>query len=550
MNPAGASLWRESGAWRWLLTGALLFGGLGLLGAPWRPDGPPPAVAGGSYKPPPANLPGTAPMAPPQRPTLAGMSGGRTSSPPSTTAAPSATTAATPPSAGGQADAMLSAAPPMPPAASTMDSRSTGTGARQSTSNVVWASGSGMMPGSTISGGGLIAAYCCAGAFSTAWANRGVTSGKHYWELTLSTQPGEQTAASWTEAGIAPRAPVDSGRVKVPARHGNEELAVRPGRDPSIRNGDVLMFALDADQKLGYWGVNGQWRNGTPGSAGGQALPLKAGEQFFPFGTLSARSDKTVPEGDRWIANFGGQKFRYAMPSGFDAYATGGGGAVLAAMPPQLAAVPATPAPPAGPDSQLGKWLQGSASVSGQTVPLPDGRWLVLAHFKGSANTPGDSLLLGQPQGRDLPKMVAIHANRGARAKNATFRSCLRQDVFYQSNQEARPDAPTCWWVNHATAVWDLQPLFKAAQLELAQRGVQAAAVYVNVGFYRSDADGFATTFYYFDPAASGIASQTVPWAESEWHKSRIDMDPQRAAFAQKMADWGRGWAPIYFATR
>jgi hypothetical protein len=533
MTVEGASLWGESAAWRWLVAGSLLCLGLGLAGSPWRGAAPSAGVAAASYRP-------AAPAAPQavQHTVPAAPRGV------AATAAPAGI-------GSGQADRMDASggAPAATPAQGAATAH--GGAARPHTpSSVVWASSGGMMPGSTISGGGLIASYCCAGAMSTAWASRGVVSGRHYWELTLTTQPGEQTAGTWTEAGIAPRAAVDSGRVKKPSVRGGEELAVRPGRDPSIRNGDVLMFALDADQKLGYWGINGQWRNGTPGSAGGLALALAPGEQFFAFGTLSTRSDKSVPEGDRWIANFGGQKFRYAVPPGYDSYGSSGGGAAAA----QLAQVPSpAPAPgPVAPDSMLGKVIQGTATVSGQSVPLPDGKWVVLAHFKGSAAAPGDAVLLGQVTGRDLRRMIAINAARGARpaSKGATFRSCLRQDVFHQSNQEGRPDAPQCWWVNHATALWEQQGLFRAAQGELATRGVQTSAVYLNVGFYRSDADGFATAFYYFDPAEEGIASDAVPWAQSEWHKSRIGADPQRSAYAQKLADWGRHWAPVFFATR
>ena len=71
-----------------------------------------------------------------------------------------------------------------------------------------------------------------------------------------------------------------------------------------------------------------------------------------------------------------------------------------------------------------------------------------------------------------------------------------------------------------------------------------------NLGLRRADANGMATTFYYFDPASEGIASASTTWAESEWQRSRLDADPARKAYVQKLERWGEGWSQIYFKSR
>lgn len=517
MTPETDSLWEASPAWRrlLLLAGALLV--LGLLGAPWQAHhtGPLPTAAAPSYQPQP----------PVRTITTTPPSGGfAVVAPP-----PNLQSDMIDPSPRMVAPLSLPQAPAAPPS-------------RQSTSSVVWSSDNGRMPGPSVSGGGLIL-FTANGGTRTGYASRGVARGRHYWELTLSTQPGETFPETWSAAGVVPRSPQQpESRMLIVAGVGRDNggLVIPVGRDRTVRGGDVLMLALDADQKIGYWGVNGQWRNGTPGGAGGTQLSLAPGEQFYPFGNVTSPKGNG-PEGDRWIANFGGSRFRYPVPAGFDAYGTSGGGS-------QAAAAQATqPAP----DSVLGKTLDGTVQVSGQTIPLPQGTWTVLAHFKGSAARPGDTMLLGQLRGNTVRKLVEVHAARVPRpGAQPTFRSCLRQDVLHQSNDDARADAPRCWWVNHAVGLWDNEPMFQAARPELERRGIQPSPVLLNVGFYRSDADGFATAFYFFDPAEAGILSQGNHWDLSEWHKSRFAADPQRADYVRKLVDWGRDWAPIYFVSK
>lgn len=524
------SLWRRSGHWRWITSFAVLALALGITGSPWRAKQAEAEPGPSTYA-----APQSAPAAMPVGPGASLQAG----------------VPARAPSAGNAEADQLNAASSPAPAAKESGATSLSAG-QQTRGSVVW-SGGGRGIGGTVSGGGLIAAYCCAGAMSTVWASKHVSNGRHYWELTLSARPGEQTADTWTAAGVGSHG-TDGGRIGPTAvsRGGPQTgLSIEVGRDKSIRSGDVLMFALDADKKLAFWGVNGQWRNGTPGVQGGTPLQLTPGEQFAPFGSLSASSGNTAPEGDRWIANFGNQKFRFPLPAGFDSYGTSGGaGALVQAS----AAAQQAAGPPQGlPDSMIGRISNGSITVSGQVIPLPDGAWTTLAFFKGSQAAPGDAMVLGQIVSGQLKRMVAIHAYRktgDVPFKSAPMKSCSRQDMVFVEDSGAKPDSTRCWWVNHATSVWENQALLRSANLELAQRKVNFSSVFLNAGFHRANPDGFATAFYYFDPTEEGIGSSATQWQSSEWHKSRISSDPQRLAYVEKTISWGRGWAPIFFATK
>jgi hypothetical protein len=209
----------------------------------------------------------------------------------------------------------------------------------------------------------------------------------------------------------------------------------------------------------------------------------------------------------------------------------------------------AVPAPPVIADSLMGKEYQKSVVVGGQTVPLPQGTWVALASFKGTYAAPGDTMVLGNLEGAELKGLIAVNAYLGPSPTGTTRPSaaCQRQDVIFLSAAPAQGDSLECWWVNHATSVWQDQAPFKAAYLELAQRKIAAPDVFINVGFYRATPKGFATTFYFFDPATEGIASAPGRWFDSEWRKDRLVNDPARAAYAAKMIQWGREWAPIFF---
>ena len=416
-------------------------------------------------------------------------------------------------------------------------------------SNVIWSNASG-----AVSGGGLIAAYCCAGASSTVTANKPVNSGRHYWELMLSVRPGEQHPDTWTNAGVTTTTdssallsltihPTPSSNGAAPSTIG----VVSWGQQRNYRNGDVFMFALDADQGLLYYGVNGQWQNGTPGEVGGQIFGSR-GSNFTPFVTVSASSNKGAPEGDRWIANFGGSIYKYPIPATFGAYATNVTVQPVSSRVSYLENAGGTKDTQRSPINRI---FEDEFTVNGQPIPLPPGKWVGLAYFRGQANsTQGDSVVLGKIDKNRLSGLVAVNAYSSTDQKKGfpSFKACDRTDYLHISRQfNEASGAQRCWWINHATQIWE-QAIFRAAKTVLDERGTALPAVLVNVGFRRASLSGFSTAFYYHNPEEAGISSQDTPWNMSEWQKTHITTDPKRIEYVRDLRAWGESWAPVFYA--
>jgi len=203
----------------------------------------------------------------------------------------------------------------------------------------------------------------------------------------------------------------------------------------------------------------------------------------------------------------------------------------------------------------MGKVFSDSVTLEREVIPLPDGRWITLAHFRASpGSTNGDAVILGRIKNGKLDGLIAINAHSlapGSTSSLPAFAGCTRNDYLVRhSEQNQTRGQQRCWWINHAVEVWTQQPIFRAALEELSRRGVTPPTVMLNVGFHRATANGFATAFHYFDPASENISSTNRSWSESEWHKSRIASDPARVRYVQQLERWGEGWAPIFFVIK
>lgn len=512
MGDPHESLWSRAPAWRWLLSLALLGTVLLVLARPWRSDGSATIDPLAHYD------------------TRTGPVGTRTANAPSPPPVV-ARTAQDPEFPLAPAGAISASGSTVPPVQS----------------GVVWAPGSG-----TITGAGLTAAYCCAGASSTVYASKAVNRGRHYWELTLSVGPGSTRPDTWTTAGVAP-ARASGGAPGVPRPRPASPMGddvgvavIRWGEWQRYRDGDVFMFALDADAGRIAYGVNGQWMNGSPADGTGDTIG-GAGASVVPFATLSASSQRTA--GDRWHANFGRRPFRYAIPAGYSAYGT----------------VPTLSAHAAGPGSTsiagdaggspLGKTFQNEIVVGDQAIPLPEGRWTGLAFFRGRKDAGmGDSVVLGRVDDGRLVQMAAINAFRHAgttRGGFPKFDACERTGSLHvDSNVNEAFGAQRCWWINHAVGVWREQPIFVAARSALDSSGTLAPEVMLNVGVRRADERGYVTVFYYFDPSLAGIDTAPTRWEDSAWERTRVTADPRRVEYVNELKAWGRSWASVVYAYR
>lgn len=520
-------LWERAARWRWLASAAVITTAL-LVYLELTP----------TYRPTPAQTASYDVMAQRAAPRTAAASAGATR-PQSSQPAPITIVP-------GPAPAAPSGAPPVAPPAFTTGATSPRYVGPAPGSTVTFRSMRGQ---GEVSGGGLIAAYCCAGAFSTITASRAVSSGKHYYEMQLQTAKGERNPASWTNAGV-----VKEGERTGPARPGSQDTSthhvIARGQSGRFKEGDVFMFGLDLDGGGFYYGVNGTWINGVPGRDAG--LPLDKGASYIPFVNVSASSSNPDKDTDRWVANFGQQPFRYQWPSGYAPYAgrppavgaTGAGG--------DQRTSPVAPGTSAGAGSGalMGKSFVDTMPIGGLRVPLPEGTWTVVAFQRGGQKSAGSevAVLADITSKKQLAGLMAVHAfsdqNRaGSGFPPSSF--CARSDYVMHDVRANDTRRQECWWINHAAQNWHQSGEMQAARAELQMRGVAMPDTMMNVGFRLSDPNRFVTVLVYFDPRGDGIQSTPSAWSESQWHRDRIGTFPEKLQYVRKLEGFGRSWIQI-----
>ena len=167
----------------------------------------------------------------------------------------------------------------------------------------------------TLSNGNLDSSFDGATPTSTTVGTIGISSGKFYWESTLTAQTG-------SGSGVAGLSAVSSGM----ARPGNDANTwiyssangniYHNNSNSSYGNtyavGDVIGTAFDADNGNLYFYKNGVIQNSGTAAATG----LTSGPYFPAIGDLSVSNTFTAS------TNFGQRAFAYAAPSGYKALNT------------------------------------------------------------------------------------------------------------------------------------------------------------------------------------------------------------------------------------
>jgi hypothetical protein len=353
----------------------------------------------------------------------------------------------------------------------------------------------------TISGAGLIAAYCCAGASSTIYADTTVSRGKHYMELTISVRPGATQPDTWTQAGVTSEMAAAHRMPSYMHRNpGNDVYGIlQRGQTKGLSHGDTVMIALDMDGGQFYWGVNGAWQNGDPNN--GKGDPLAPGKSYRPFVAISASSSKSTPEGDRWIANFGSQTFKYGLPAGFSSYGSSQAQTVARVVEPGKTAAAQTPF--------VNQFFSNQVTLLGKSIPLPDGTWRAISYMQAA---PGqdESLLLGKIQNQKLVELTAVRVQLSKDGRGfAPQNSCVRQDLFGKYVLDNEPNGlQDCWWVNHAAQIW-AQPVFNAASSNLAALSVPVPDSLINVGFHKATLNDSMTVFIISIPKSAALSHQS-----------------------------------------
>lgn len=173
------------------------------------------------------------------------------------------------------------------------------------TSNVAFANGNLQVTGSAF--------------YRTTRATIGVTSGKWYWEVPVTTfvndthiGVGNENTATYlsTWAGTTANGWVYTG---YSGNKFNSNVGV--GYGSAWTTNDVIGVALDATANSVWFSKNGAWQNsGNPAAGTGAAYTSLTGAPYYPIFTTGS--------GSVLQANFGQRAFAYTPPTGFNALNT------------------------------------------------------------------------------------------------------------------------------------------------------------------------------------------------------------------------------------
>ncbi|HEY8025052.1 MAG TPA: hypothetical protein VIF60_10830 [Burkholderiaceae bacterium] len=254
------------------------------------------------------------------------------------------------------------------------------------------------------------------------------------------------------------------------------------------------------------------------------------------------------------------------------------GPAALPAAAPAVAAEPPSPktaslslAPPGAAnngsgldDALTGHLYSGTIAAAGYTVPLPDGKWALLANGRltRKSGPPGVIFYLGKIEHKKLMGAAIIYALKdpSATIDAKTFSvspGCARKTASYlvkTANDDDNALPNNCWYVDMyfagdmqrwADKSFHMDNLTRAAAGDLAAKGVELPQDLPYVHFLFGEKTGLLYADFKFNPAAEGINSPVVPdFLDSDWAPGNIARHPEKVAFQAKLKAWGESFYP------
>ncbi|WP_147297981.1 hypothetical protein [Trinickia dinghuensis] len=229
----------------------------------------------------------------------------------------------------------------------------------------------------------------------------------------------------------------------------------------------------------------------------------------------------------------------------------------------------AVPGPEVKPDisgldrALLGRTYEQAIKVEGFDIPLPAGRWSMLANTGiRMRQATGMAYFLGRIEHKRLVGAIRLFAVRSNDLPGAGFRAangCTpgNPNLNYLYVESVKPfDHQACWLINNfftppllqwADRAIKITALDRAAAGDLAAKGVTYPQDLVDVRFTRAETWGVLEVSYLFDPETDGIKSNTALSArESDWHAPNAPKFPAKVAYLAKMRSWGEGFWPKF----
>lgn len=203
----------------------------------------------------------------------------------------------------------------------------------------------------------------------------------------------------------------------------------------------------------------------------------------------------------------------------------------------------------------IGTEVEGKARIGRYEVPLPPGRWtLIAAHetisrpIDGSSGRATGHAILARIEGN---RLVGYISALGPMTPNNVHRlwdmECRRTDLYFvESDPNNNPQIQTCFSVYHMTRTWtaapNLGPLHTAAYEWLnARPEIRKPSTMIVSRHSNARNSDYVQVEYNFSPESYGFApSRDRSWAGNDWHRDKLKHDPTRDAFAQAVLAWAK----------
>lgn len=162
-----------------------------------------------------------------------------------------------------------------------------------------------------------------ASAGAMAWAgvrsNAGHSSGKWYWEVTVTSDTAASTFLGICDTGFVnnnnPGAYAKSAGIQAGGGGGQTGWSSGTLSQGAVANGDIIGFALDVDTGTLFMHHNGVWHPNDP-TGWDNTHPVTTSCIYGISGTIYAT---VAPYSATYKANFGATTFAYTVPTGFTA---------------------------------------------------------------------------------------------------------------------------------------------------------------------------------------------------------------------------------------
>ncbi|MGA3281247.1 MAG: hypothetical protein ABSD50_09710 [Smithella sp.] len=215
-------------------------------------------------------------------------------------------------------------------------------------------------------------------------------------------------------------------------------------------------------------------------------------------------------------------------------------------------------------EAMTGNIYTKSVYVSGFTVPLPQGDWVMLANstMKYGINS-GMVYFLGRIEHKQLVGGVIIYTLKAEPPEIVDpnwqivkTSGCNRTDaLFLEEEKSVDANLPSCWYMfNLFTPAWKkwadrsvrMEQISRAAAGDLAAKGVTYPQDFITVAFVQTAKRGLLITQYLFTTKTEGITShEALSFEDSDWSQRNINRFPEKVAFVKKIKAWGLTFLPL-----